>query len=335
MSYKCHDCDKTFTTKQSLQYHITKRACKDLDYHCKYCNKRFASESSMYRHIRTVCVVKKENDEEKESIFEKLCNMQEEIDSLKKELKISKNVTTNTMNNQNQCAENINNGTVSTVNNNNNNNIILVGFGQEDMSILSKAEILSALHKGFMSTVKLTELVHFNPKYPEYHNVFISNMKDKYAMMYDGDKWVLKLKDEIIDTIYDDNKNHIEETIEEFITSLPQSRKDALKRWLDTDENNPKIKEIKEQIRLVLYNNKDMGVTSMEISKQMPKSVKEDKIPVPKDVKRAIDEEIEEKLKNKNLKEIEKEKSVRIIKNINKTTIQKNQQYKKSTNKIL
>ena len=50
----------------------------------------------------------------------------------------------------------------------------------------------------------------FNPDYPEYHNVYISSMKDKYAMMYDGHNWNLVMKKDLIDKIYDDNKNYIE-----------------------------------------------------------------------------------------------------------------------------
>lgn len=35
----------------------------------------------------------------------------------------------------------------------------------------------------FNSTLKLTDTIHFNPKHPEYHNIYIPSMKDKYAMV--------------------------------------------------------------------------------------------------------------------------------------------------------
>ena len=66
----------------------------------------------------------------------------------------------------------INNGTI-------NNNIVLIGYGKEDLAKIDKKDILKSLKKGFYSTIQLTESVHFNPKYPEYHNVYISNIKDK------------------------------------------------------------------------------------------------------------------------------------------------------------
>ena len=44
----------------------------------------------------------------------------------------------------------------------------------------------------------MIEKIHFNPKKPENHNVYISNIKNKYAMVYDGNKWNLKNQDETI-----------------------------------------------------------------------------------------------------------------------------------------
>jgi hypothetical protein len=73
--------------------------------------------------------------------------------------------------------------------------------------------MLKILQTGFNSTVKLTEALHFNPNFPEYHNIYIPNMKDKYAMMHDGEKWSLVTKDDLISKIYEDKKNYIEENL--------------------------------------------------------------------------------------------------------------------------
>ena len=163
---------------------------------------------------------------------------------------------------------NTNNGTINnntnTVNNNgviNNFNIKLVAYGKEEINKLTKEELLEVFKLGFYSSVKLTESLHFNPKYPEYHNIYISNIKDKYAMMFDGKQWNLTFKEELIDRIYEDKKNYIEDNMELFVNSLPPSRKNALKRWIETSDENdkdPKIKDIKEKIKLLLYNNREL-----------------------------------------------------------------------------
>jgi len=255
---KCDLCDKIFKRKENLEYHKTKNACKKREYKCKICNKLFATKSGMYRHMRESCKVKKEDDKHKIELYEKLVALTKEVDDIKK-LVGTKTVTNNIKNNI--LIENVNNGTVIT------NNIMLVGYGKEDMTKLNRSELIKALQNGFYSTIKLTEALHFNPKYPEYHNIYISNIKDKYAMMYDGVNWTLTMKDELINRIYDDKKNYIEENFDEFIESLTVSRKNALERWLNLGDDDDKINEIKEQLKLLLYNKRKISIDTQSTIK--------------------------------------------------------------------
>jgi len=261
MVYKCDKCEKIFTTKKCLIYHVNNNVCDKKLYSCRLCNRGFTTETSMYRHIRYSCGVKRQDDIERYNIYERLIKLEEdnkkkedenrklinEVNNIKKQITIT-NVTNN----------NVNNGTVV-------NHITLVGYGKEDLSKLDKNELIKILQNGFYSTLKLTESLHFNPKYPEFHNVYISNIKDKYAMMYDGQNWTLTIKDDLINRIYDDKKNYIEENLDEFIYSLTESRKKALERWLDMDDNDNKIKEIKEQIKLLLYNKREIPISTQSM----------------------------------------------------------------------
>ena len=113
--------------------------------------------------------------------------------------------------------------------------------------------------KGFTTD----EAVHFNPKYPEYHNVYISNIKDKYAMMYDGKEWSLTRKTELIDRLYENKKNYIEDNMEYFLETLSKSQIWALERWLNIDDEHDKIKEVKDKIKLLLYNKRDVVIESI------------------------------------------------------------------------
>jgi hypothetical protein len=38
----------------------------------------------------------------------------------------------------------------------------------------------------------LIEKVHFDVNKPQNHNIYISNLKNKYIMIYDGNKWECK-----------------------------------------------------------------------------------------------------------------------------------------------
>ena len=67
--------------------------------------------------------------------------------------------------------------------------------------------------------------------------------------------------------MYDTNKEYVEEQLEEFIKNLDRSRINSLKRWLDTDNSNPndpKIKKIKDELKLLLYNEKERIVSQLE-----------------------------------------------------------------------
>jgi hypothetical protein len=153
-----------------------------------------------------------------------------------------------------------------TINNNINNvvNINLIGYGKEDLTKIDKKDMIKIMKNGFKSSLRLTEALHFNEKLPEYHNIYISNIKDKYAMIYNGKDWNLITKDELIDQIYDDKRNYIEENIPTFIESITESQTRALHRWLNTDEDDKKIKIIKEEIKLLLYNSRNLALQYKE-----------------------------------------------------------------------
>lgn len=284
MSFVCGDCNKMFTRKANLEYHVEKNACKKQDYECKLCGIGFTTKTSMYRHIRISCKVKKEDDIEKNSIYEKLIKIQEDNEKIKKTVledneKLRKQMIKNNKKYQDDKKElkkqlddmkklikkdgkntTINTGDVNngTIHNGDNYNIILVGYGHEDISKIDKKELLKAIQSGYDSTLKLAETMHFNPKHPEYHNVYIPNMKDKYAMMFDGKDWNLTMKDDLINKIYDDKKNYIEENIDDFVESMTVSRKKALDRWLETDDEDERILKVKNEIKLLLYNKRNV-----------------------------------------------------------------------------
>ena len=56
--------------------------------------------------------------------------------------------------------------------------------------------------RGTASVPIITELIHYNTLYPEFQNVYIPNMNQKYCMIYNGVDWLLKDKDEVVDSLY-------------------------------------------------------------------------------------------------------------------------------------
>ena len=65
-----------------------------------------------------------------------------------------------------------------------------------------------------MSVPKLIEHVHFNKNEPNNHNVYIPNMRSKYTMTYNGNKWNLSNQSAIISQLFDDKNIFLEDKYE-------------------------------------------------------------------------------------------------------------------------
>src|SRR5579872_5992498 len=196
--YICDNCKKEFTRKDLLTYHVNNDVCREKAFPCNVCGKNLSSRSSLYRHKKTVCVAKK--DEQQNEILQKLEQMQEKQNKLEKDNEELKKQVEKLTNEKKEVHVNNNNNNTKVINNSKNinnvnkgvvinNNVTLVGYGDEDLDILSRHDIIKSLLHGRNAATKLTEVIHFNPQYPQFHNIYISNMKDKYAMKYDGEKW--------------------------------------------------------------------------------------------------------------------------------------------------
>ena len=284
MGFNCETCDKEFSSKVGLTYHLTHKSCKITDKCvCEYCGKEYTTKQSMNRHIKYNCKKKNEinnnlhNNPEMEMIYEQLLALKIENEKLKeKVLTIEKENDTKQTNNSittnKSVTKNINYGNIQY-------NFNLVAHGNEDMSKMDKNDIIKAFKSGFNSTLELTEAMHFNPKYPEFHNIYISSMKNQYAMIYNGTDWVLVMKDDLIDRLYNRKRDYIEENLDEFVGSLSKSQKNAIHRWLNANENHSYIKKIKNDMKLLLYNKRFMAINyrnqQMDIIKSGESTVEE------------------------------------------------------------
>jgi len=56
---------------------------------------------------------------------------------------------------------------------------------------------------------------HINKILPEYNNIFITNMKDSVAYIFDGEKFILTSKDQIIHELFNNHLDNIESFIEQ------------------------------------------------------------------------------------------------------------------------
>ncbi len=259
---------------------------------CNYCHKIFAREYNLSRHISKSCKVRKADNQEKETILQMLIKEMEEqkrkVQQLERELKKSSasvigsaDATSQQLQlygqrneremqapglglglEQGQVPINTNTTNIQNMTNNNqqininttNNNIKLVAFGKEDLSYISKKKLKEIMAKGFQSVPTLIEYIHFDKNKPEQHNIYISNMKDTYAIAYDGFRWILMEKKEAVDKLYEEKASFLEIKLGDMYNQVEQKTKDKMERYLETQEEEQVEKPLKSQIKLMLYN---------------------------------------------------------------------------------
>ena len=148
----------------------------------------------------------------------------------------------------------------STITQNIQNNIKILAYKDTDVSKLTDKDILKCLNHSNMCVPHLIKMIHFDPKKPENHNIYISNLKNGYVMAYDGDKWETRNREEVITDIIDDKQGLIEERIETWIEEgkkYPTIMK-KFERYIEKKENDIVINKIKEEIKLMLFNNRSV-----------------------------------------------------------------------------
>ena len=135
------------------------------------------------------------------------------------------------------------------------NNITLLAYKDTDISHLTDNDYSSCIKQVNFCVKKLIEKIHFNPAKPENMNFYISNLKDKYLMVYDGN-WNIKNKNEL-DYMYDEKEMMLEQWLSEEQHKYPDL-KEKFDRYLHNKEDDDTLNMIKDEIKLMLYNKKGM-----------------------------------------------------------------------------
>lgn len=300
--YRCKICNKNYSSYKSLWNHnkkfhtnisqhknsmsqhknsISQHKNKILQhnnsslqhaYSCKYCFKIYKHQQSKSRHEK-IC-----NDQINTEV-----NIEQQITEIKKLLlqnakihpktlqKINKQLINNTTNNNNNTnTTNINNQN-NTINNGPVINNTFVKFGHEHLSLLlTNKQMYRIVNSCCASIEESIKTVHFNKNLPEYSNIFITNLRDSTAYIFDGIKFISVSKDEVIGELLQNHKNNIEEFME--TAKLPEFKYKRIMKFLeaindvdevfvDVNSNNRRFTNYQAYklniIKHLIYNNSD------------------------------------------------------------------------------
>jgi hypothetical protein len=224
---------------------------------CEYCYSEFSRNSSRTRHYKK-CKEKKiyeeekkEQEEHKEDLLKLVKLMNKKMNSLEKQLKKR----------DKQLIE-LQKKTGVTIGQQNNiqNNIKILAFNKTDMSHLEDKDYLKFLSHSNFCVPHMIKKLHFDPHKPENHNIYISNIKNNYVMIYDGKKWTLQDQKNVIDGMLDNSTYILEDKIEDWLKNGKRfpAIMEKFNRYIEKKESDVVLNKIKQEIKLILFNNRTL-----------------------------------------------------------------------------
>jgi len=261
--YECEKCKKIFNQKSGYDNHLARKypCIKEVEVknYCSNCDKLYSTKHNLKIHMKS-CLEKPIVDdvtqvqiEELKKMFErkfeeqqkKLEEQQKNNEELKKKVEELSHLT--------EINKNITVNDNSTTNNTTNNNVYnIFSVGKEDLSRLSKEEIIKICTSGTYYPLVAAEIIHCNEKYPEFQNMLISNLRSNDGLIRINDKWESKTQDEILSALLRVDKTHVSSLIKDLkIDDKFQVKLESTKDEIDTNQSK---EHQKEKIKRKLYN---------------------------------------------------------------------------------
>jgi hypothetical protein len=201
-------------------------------YLCDKCLHNYSSRSSLYRH-KKIC--KKSTNINK--IIKNIKQQYEEA----KNINIQNNTTNNTTNNNNSNNNNSNNTT---------NNIVIIPYVDSDTKHITDEEFRKVIAKRLHCVKELVSKKHFNPSKPENMNLAVTNIHDNYMQVF-TDGWGLTTKESMIETLFVENEQTIEDKVDELNDPI---LKEIFKKYKIQISDEVEYKNIKKDLLLFMYN---------------------------------------------------------------------------------
>ena len=121
------------------------------------------------------------------------------------------------------------------------------------------------LGRQYKSIEELIIKTHFDKEKPENQNIYISNLKSKYIMVHNGDDWIVKNRNDIVDDLYDDKAYIIFCKVDDIKDDLPFRIVYKFDK-IRTDFDEKKIRDaLLKDINLLLYNKRKIPIMSHKI----------------------------------------------------------------------
>ena len=243
-----NDSDRLILTPNDSDFAQPLKRVNKKNYICEGCKAFFSKNSNLCRHEKK-CSKKK--------CLDKLEDLDQQVALKEHEMRLVKV--------QNKSLINIGtqNNTNTTNSNNTTNNITvnILPYEQTDVSHLTDRDYQIAFNRASMCVPQILEKVHFDPKQPQNHNVYISSMNNKYIKLHNGERWNLRDREETIEDLFADAEYMLENKLETWQEEEDPKSERATKKfqiYLEVKEKAAMYNKIKQELKMLLFNNRSL-----------------------------------------------------------------------------
>jgi hypothetical protein len=256
--YQCSTCKKFFRHRKSLLEHINNNIC-NID-----SNQLIVANNDLKNGIKS-CLNSSIDNDNKIKIFKKYNNLLDDENLLlilnsDMDLNGKVSMISTMINNTKPTISNINNGTINTANNIT-NNIQINNFGQENLDYLDKEYFKNLImnqhiEKGY---VQLIKDIYLNKEHPENKTVKVENINNKYALVFNNDKWDTMLKADLKEMLHKKNYTILKMHYNKLKKSMSVPKREETMAFLSRDETgDPHMMYVIDKIILLFYNDGDI-----------------------------------------------------------------------------
>lgn len=145
---------------------------------------------------------------------------------------------------------------------------VVLPFNKENKDFLDNQELLTkCLRRTDKGVLEYIQYKHFHPDHPENHNVKVTNLKLPYVKVFNGAKWVVQPKDDVLADLVSSSCDDLEchyDFIKDDIRSIMKNHRsfirniEAFIKTLEDDDRRDKFyADLASKTFLLLYNNTD------------------------------------------------------------------------------
>lgn len=203
---------------------------------CEKCDKTFPSMSCKSQHKKTC---ESSANKEIKELIKTINDLKSEVGMLKSQ--------------QSTISINGNNNTTII---NNDNRIFINQFNRAETNYIERDTMKGLLGKRsfnhlYDSLKEVIRIVYYNEKHPENHSIFIPNIRERYARVFDGNSWVFKEKNEVITYMRNFGVELMRDYFYDNESEFNMLQKQLLTKWDKSyvdDQNKPFDRKTKEAV---------------------------------------------------------------------------------------